>query len=186
MTHEQRMTLGGTSAIVGGVLWVASVAWYAQQPFDDDGLREGWDAFNRFVTLIPIFFAAPLYAIQRARRFDSGAPLPRILFAVFAAMGVAAILRFLADVSLIPAFFAIAAILVFTIAFLWYLVLVLRAGDFPRTVTGGLLLATLVMAAFIGSESNLVWFVAPFGVVWILVGSVLILSRGASLSPARR
>lgn len=183
MTHQQRMRLGGLSAILGGVLWVASVAWYAQQPIGEDDLKEGWDMFNRLLTLIPVLFAAPLYSMQRASSAGHGGRFPRSLLAVLVGIGLAAVFRLLVDLGILPAPFAILAIMFFAMTFLWYLVATLRAGAFPRMTTSALLAATIVMLAFVGTDSNLIWFAAPFGVAWVGVGSVLLLSRNNSLSP---
>src|SRR3972149_3956945 len=101
MTHQQRMTLGGLSAILGGALWVASIAWYAQQPMGKDGLKEGWDMFNRLVTLIPVFFAAPLYSMQRPSPAGHGGRFPRSLLAVLVGIGLAAVFRLLVDLGIL-------------------------------------------------------------------------------------
>jgi len=183
MTHQQRMTLGGLSAILGGALWVASIAWYAQQPMGKDGLKEGWDMFNRLVTLIPVFFAAPLYSMQRPSSAGHGGRFPRSLLAVLVGIGLAAVFRLLVDLGILPSPFAFLAIMFFSLTFLWCLVATLGAGVFPRMASGALLVATLVMLAFVSTDSNLIWFAAPFGAAWVGVGSVLLLSRSYSLSP---
>lgn len=182
MTHQQQMRLGGLSAIVGGVLWVASIAWYAQQPIGEDDLKEGWEMFNRLVTLIPVLFAAPLFSMQRASSADHDGRIPRALLAVLVSIAALAVFRLLVDLGILPSPFAFLAIMFFAATFLWYLIATLRAGAFSRVTTGALLVATLVMLAFIGTESNLIWFAAPLGIAWIGVGAVLLMSQSASMS----
>lgn len=169
--------LAGSSAVLGGAFWIASVGWYTQQSFDEDGLRRGWDAFNRLVTLIPLLFALPLYAIRIGRGpVGTRQRAPRSLLAVVICIVFAAICRLLVDLDVLPAAFAFVAIALFSITFLWYLIETLLSRAFSRLALGTLLGATLLMLAFIGTETDLVWFAAPFGVAWIVIG-VLLLAR---------
>lgn len=172
------VAMAGLSAVLGGALWIAAVGWYTQQPFGEDGLRQGWDAFNRMVTLIPLLFALPLYSM----RIDPATALapqrtPRSLIAVIICISIAAVSRLLVDVSVLPPPFAFVGIALFSLSFLWYLIETLRAGTFSRVAVGALLAATCLMLAFIGTETNLVWFAAPFGFVWIWIGVLLFAQR---------
>lgn len=99
-----------------------------------------------------------------------------------------AVVRLLVDVGIVPSPFAFLAIMFFAVTFLWYLIATLLAGSFMREVTAALLVVTLVMLAFIGTESSLIWFAAPFRVVWVGVGYVLLAWRGAAAAafPDRR
>ena len=167
--------LAGLSAVLGGVCWIASVGWYTQQPFDEDGLRQGWDAFNRLVTLIPLLFALPLYAMRIGRGpVGTRQRAPRSLLAVVICIVIAAICRLLVDLDVLPAPFAFVAIALFSITFLWYLIETLLSGTFSRLALGTLLAATLLMLAFIGTETDLVWFAAPFGAAWVAIGILLL------------
>ena len=179
--YQNQAKLGGFSAIAGGLLWVASIAWYAQQPIGEDDLKEGWETFNRLVTLIPVFFAAPLYSIHRASTAHHES-VPRSLLAVLVGIALAAVFRLLVDIGMLPAPFSILAIMFFALTFLWYLAATLRAGAVSRVAIAVLLATTIVMLAFISTDTDFVWFAAPFGVAWVAVGYTLLKSAGASLS----
>lgn len=167
-------SVAGSSAIFGGACWIASIVWYVQQPLDADGIREGWDAFNRLITLIPVCLAAPLYAMG-ARSGDVVRPqVSRSLAAVLVSIAVAAVCRLLVDLDLLPSPFSILAILLFMVAFLWYLARLLLAGDFPRPAIIALAAMTILMLAFIGTETSLIWLAAPFGLAWIGIGALLL------------
>lgn len=169
--------LAGFSAILGGTCWIASIVWYLQQPLDEDGIRAGWDAFNRLVTLIPVLFALPLYTMS-AR--DGARPqVSRSLAVVLVSIAVAAICRLLVDLDLLPPSFSILTILLFMVAFLWYLARLLLAGDFPRPAIIALAATTILMLAFIGTETNLVLLAAPFGLAWIGIGAMLLMRTRA-------
>ena len=172
-TRSPVAALAGLSAILGGALWVASVGWYAQQPIaEGDDLKEGWEAFNRLLTLIPVLFALPLYTMRIGR--GSSERIPRSLLAVLVSIAIAAMCRLLVDLDLLPSPFALLAILLFSTTFLWYLIATLWSGKFSRPAVVVLLTVTLLMLAFIGAETNLIWFAAPFGVAWVAIGMILL------------
>ncbi len=169
---------GGVAAIIGGVLWIATIAWYTQQPIADDGLKEGWDAFNRYITLVLILFAGALVGMHTTRNTTTRRP-PYSLSAVLGGTAAAFVLRLLVDVGGLPSPFAFLGIIAYTMAFLWFLVETIRAARFPRRPAIALLACTLLMLAFIGTDSAWIWFTAPFAFAWMWVGYVLMTRQAA-------
>lgn len=164
---------GGAAAIIGGVLWIATIAWYAQQPIAADGLKEGWETFNRYVTLIPILFVGALVGMHRRGTRRPGSR-PYALLSVLGGTALSFVLRLLVDVGLLPSPFAFLGIIAYTMAFLWFLAETIWAARFPRLPAITLLACTLLMLAFIGTDSAGIWFTTPFAFAWMWVGYVLI------------
>ena len=160
-------------AILGGIFWIASVAWYAQQPTYEDELKEGWETFNRLTTTIPILFAPALYGMHllqahKARRVESLA-LRLVLLGTLVIGGV----RLLVDIGVLPSPIVLLAIIIYILVFIWFLVETLMADVLSRAPVLCLLTSTLVMAAFVASETQLIWLASFYAVAWIILGFLL-------------
>ncbi len=181
ITNSIGLKLAGIGAVVGGLCWIAAIAWYAQQPLGSDDLKEGWDTFNRYVTLIPILFIGAIIGMHGETDGNRG---KLALWIVLLGTGVIAGLRLLVDVGGLPSPFVILGVLVYSVAFLWFLAVTIRSGCFPRAPTIALAVGTVLMLAFIGTDSAFIWFATPYAFAWMWVGYTLIAGNDRTRSTA--
>jgi hypothetical protein len=159
----------GVAAILGGMLWIATLAITAMKPEHSRRGPGGFIVLLLAGLVLIAFGMVGIYVRQRGRSGWLGTLAP-----VVAGVGIAVTIlgRVAVDVGLVPAIVFQAGLLTFIIGLLLFIISIFLANVLPRSAAFLLVIGTLALVVFNFGDER-IWIGVLFGAAWIWLGYAL-------------